>query len=248
MKKLISVIAALTLLTVVFGCKSTKETEKAEGSGLAGSKATVAKRKHELVDYQGATLGAQIPEWVMLVADGQYSQAALAKAMPDLKGKKVFVTVGRGDSLQFVRNWTDLVDVEVQVGDTMQRVVTKGVQASMSAQAASTGKEVDPTTVEQTLNMYKAAVSLVELNGLEKTASYWIENVTYEGDVQIDDYFEYYAVWTMDEKRYESQLTAAMKTVQENTSEGQALKEMIKGKLQNVVASSNDESVEEYEY
>ena len=95
--------------------------------------------------------------------------------MPGVQGKKTFVTIARGDNLDFTKEWTDLVDVEVQVGDQMQRVVGKAVSAAQKGRSSQTGDEKDPTKLEQELNMYKQAVSAVELNGLEKIASYWIQ-------------------------------------------------------------------------
>ena len=52
--------------------------------------------------------------------------------MPGINGKKAFVTIARGDNLAFTQQWTDLVDIEVQVGDEMQRIVGKAVSASHS--------------------------------------------------------------------------------------------------------------------
>ena len=240
MKKILNLVGTVLVLSMVFaGCKTTTTA----GSGIKGKAAKMGKWTTKLVDYQGATFGKEIPEWVTLLSEGQYSSQVLSKSMPGIEGKKVFVTIGRGNNLEFVRNWTDLVDVEVQVGDTFQRVVTKGVQASMNAKASETGKVLTEAEVQKKLDMYKAAVSLVELTGLEKTASYWIEAVRYEGKKAVNDYFEYYAVWTMDKKLFDKQIKAAMATVDDNTSEGQALKDMIRSKLMDSVVSSNDVAI-----
>lgn len=45
----------------------------------------------------------------------------------DYQGALFGVVTAVGDNLDFVKQWTDLVDIEVQVGDTMQRIVGKAV-------------------------------------------------------------------------------------------------------------------------
>lgn len=240
MKKIISVAFIAAALALVMSCASTS----VKGSGYKGKAPTVAKSQVEIIDYQGASFGSEIPQWVVLVSQGQYSNTVLSQSMPDLKDKKVFVTIAQGDNLEFVKQWTDLVDVEVQVGDTMQRVVGKAVSASEAATAKETGKESDPTEVERKLNMYKEAVSTVEVNGLEKVASYWIEKKVTSNKKDVKDVFEYYAVWAMDQKKFDTQLDAAMKNVKDNTSEGAALKKALSAKLTGIVVSSNSADVE----
>lgn len=241
MKKSVISLMILAVLLCAMGCKTTEVA----GSGIKGQSATVAKSKVKIVDYQGATFGKEIPEWVVLVGEGNYSQSVLSKVMPDVDGKKVFVVMGQGDNLEFVRQWTDLVDVEVQVGDTMQRVVGKAVQAQMTGTNSQTGSTTEPSEIERRINMYKQAVSAVELNGLEKTASYWIEKQVLgdKKNVVLRDVFEYYTVWTMDEERFDAQLDAAMKNVDDNTSEGIELKKALSERLKNTMIASNDESV-----
>lgn len=244
MKRLIGFAAALTALALFAGCASSS----VKGSGVKGKAGKMVSSKIEIVDYQGASFGKEIPEWVMLVAEGQYSTNVLSKAMSDLKNKKVFVTLAQGDNLEFVKQWTDLVDVEVQVGDTMQRVVGKAVSASEVAGGKEVGKDAQPTELERSLSMYKEAVSAVEVNGLEKVASYWIEKIVTDKNKNKIESFEYYAVWAMDKDRYDRQIDAAMDSVQDNTSEGEKLKEILRTKLADVMISSNSAAVEEIAY
>ncbi|MFA6855706.1 MAG: hypothetical protein WCR31_00725 [Treponema sp.] len=240
--KAIFIMATVAALLAVTGCGTTAAVK---GSGIKGEKPEMAASKAKIVDYQGAAFGTEIPEWVIQVAQGEYSESALSKVMPDLKGRKIFVTMADGDNLEFVKQWTDLVDVETQVGDTMQRVVGKVVQASEDAKAKEAGKEFDPTEVSRKLKLYKEAVAAVEINGLEKTASYWVEKQSGSAkDGNNKDVFEYYAVWSMDKSVYDAQLNAALQTVKDNTSESENLKKMLKDKLSDLVLTSNDLSAE----
>ena len=90
MKKSLKMIMAAAIALAALGFAGCKTTE-VSGSGIKGKSATVKKVKRQIVDYQGATLGSEIPQWVKLVSEGQYGQKVLSKAMPDLEGKKVFV-------------------------------------------------------------------------------------------------------------------------------------------------------------
>lgn len=165
--------------------------------------------------------------------------------MPGIAGKKPFVVVSRGDNLEFTKQWADLVDVEVQVGDEMQRIVGKAVSAAQKGRSKQSGDVKDPTTLEQELNMYKQAVSAVELNGLEKIASYWIQKEVKPSKKAKESkvYYEYYAVWGMTKKLYDAQIQSAMSSIEDNTDEGKALKEALSLKLQNMMITSNNEEV-----
>ncbi len=220
-------------------------TTKVSGSGIKGKASKVQKNYVTILDYQGASFGSEIPQWVVEIGNGNYSAEYLSPIMPGISGKKAFVVVARGDNLEFTKQWADLVDVEVQVGDEMQRIVGKAVSAAQKGRSKQSGDVKEATSLEQELNMYKQAVSAVELNGLEKIASYWIQKEvkTSKKAKESKIYYEYYAVWGMPKKLYDIQLQNAMSRVEDNTSEGKALKEALSLKLQNMMITSNDEEI-----
>ena len=239
MKKTILVLVAVA--AVLFSSCGT--TKGVSGSGIKGKAPKVKMPIVDIIDYQGSSLGREIPEWVAAVAEGNYSEEYLSTVMPGISDKKTFVVLARGDNLEYTKQWADLVDVEVQVGDEMQRIVGKAVSAAQKGRLKQTGDTRDPTALEQELNMYKQAVSAVELNGLTKIASYWIQNKPRAKDSA--PYYEYYAVWGMSKKLYDVQINNAMNSVKDNTDEGKALKEALSLKLQNMMITSNDASVTE---
>lgn len=241
MKKSLSVAALILAAVCITGCKTTE----VKGSGIKGKPAKMAQNYVTLLDYQGASFGTEIPQWVMAVGEGNYSPEALSKVMPGVSGKKIFVTIGRGDNLSFVQQWTDLVDIEVQVGDQMQRVVGKAVSAAQKGRSTQEGYTADATILEQELNMYKEAISAVELNGLEKIASYWIQKEVKKNKRSADSVvtYEYYAVWGMDEKLYNKQIYTAITSVDDNTDEGAELKALLSKKLQSMMLFSNDDEL-----
>lgn len=226
-------------LSVLAGCTTTS----VKGSGIKGKSATVKTGKRIIADYQGATLGKEIPLWVEQLVEGQYSQQVLSKSMPGLENKKVFVTIGRGDNLEFVRTWNDLVDIETEVAGTLERVAGKTVEAEMKGNSSAKGNRTDSAELERTLNMYRASLVNVRLSGLERIASYWLEIQVLEKKKVVSDYYEYYSVWAMDENLFERQLEEAMSKVEETSTESQQLKNIVSRKLSDSVAISNDENV-----
>ena len=244
MKKISSLLIAGAVVSVLL---TSCATTSVKGSGLKGNGANVKKNYVTIVDYQGASFGSEIPQWVVEIGNGNYSSQYLNTIMPGISGKKIFVTVARGDNLEFTKQWTDLVDVEVQVGDEMQRVIGKAVSASQKGRSKQSGDIKDATTLEQELNMYKQAVSAVELNGLEKIASYWIQKEVKDSkNAKVSNvYYEYYVVWGMDQKLYDTQINNAVNSVEDNTDEGKALKAALSKKLQAMMVTSNDEDINE---
>lgn len=240
-KQILSLLCASIVTLGLIGCATTS----VKGSGIKGNSATVKKNYVQILDYQGASFGSEIPQWVVEIGNGNYSSEYLKSIMPGITGKKAFVTVARGDNLAFTQQWTDLVDIEVQVGDEMQRIVGKAVSASQKGRSKQTGDSADPTKLEQELNMYKQAVSAVELNGLEKIASYWIQKEVKptKNSKESKVYYEYYAIWGIKENLYNAQLKTAMDSIEDNTDEGKALKAALSKKLQSMMITSNDDEV-----
>ena len=240
MKKILGIAAAALMISLLAGCATTKT---ASSNIKGGNKAKVGRKSYQIVDYQGATLGKEVPAWEELLVEGQYSQQVLSKVMPGLEGKKVFVTTGRGDNLDFVRSWTDLVQIETEVSGALERVTGKAVTASMEGNASQTGTKADPTQVERTLNDFRMAVQTVRISGLEKIAEYWILTEVTEKKELVDTYYEYYAVWAMNEDNFNRQLDAALGKIRDTTSETEELKEMVKDKLRDTLAISNSPEV-----
>lgn len=246
MKKMNIIVLSVFAAAMLLGCATTS-AKSVKGSGMKGKSASVQKNYVKIVDYQGASFGSEIPEWVVEIGNGQYSPSVLSKVMPDVNGKKIFVTIGRGDNLEFVREWTDLVDVENKVGAEMSRVVGKAVEAVMSGSATSEGDTREATQLVQELNMVKEAVSAVEVNGLEQIASYWIQKEVKKTSKSTESkvYYEYYAVWGINQKLYNSQINSALSHVSDNTDESKALKAALSKKLQNLLVGSNDDEISE---
>lgn len=242
MKNVFGIVAAMATLALFASCKTTS----VQGSGLKGADPKMSVGKTAIIDYQGRELGGEIPLWVKELANGNYSESALSKIMPDVKGKKIFVTIGYGDNLDFVRQWTDLVDVETEVTSSLERVAVKAVQAEMTGSSASAGSQtVNPAEIQKNQDMYRASLSSVRVTGLEKIAQYWILSQVVDGKtVLTEPKYSYYAVWGIEKKIYETHIDEAMSKINDTTTEGEMLKKMVREKLvEKLSISSNDATV-----
>ena len=123
MKKILGMMVIVASFLAFMGCATTK---------TKGQSSKVDTGKRVLIDYQGATFGSEIPEWVKLIGEGQYSEKVLSKSMPGVENKKVFVVTNRGNKLNYIEQWADLVKIETEVAGIMERVAGKSVEATMN--------------------------------------------------------------------------------------------------------------------
>lgn len=128
MKKILGMMVIVASFLAFMGCATTKT----KGSGIKGQGSKVDTGKRVLIDYQGATFGSEIPEWVKLIGEGQYSEKVLSKSIPGVENKKVFVVTNRGNNLNYIEQWADLVKIETEVAGIMERVAGKSVEATMN--------------------------------------------------------------------------------------------------------------------
>ena len=220
MKKFISVIAALSAAALFVSCGSTKNTVQVSSQNV----------KVERVDWQGLSTGSMPPAWLEAVTSGDVY--AVAKALDvDSKQNKVFVISNSGPNLDFLKAWTDNVDVVSEVSGSMSRVVGQSVQANMTG---------TPEEVQKNVEQAVTVASSVELIGLEKRASYWVQTRRLKTGVKEPssdaDYepavYTYYVVYTMSNEVFEKSLDSAMERgISENTENASVLKQIITASL-----------------
>lgn len=221
MKKIIlgmsAVIAASAMLT---GCFSSKKA--AEPMAKVTTQNVVIQR----IDWQGASTGSNPPAWVEAVTSGDVDTVASALNI-DSKKYKVFVISNSGPNLDFLKAWTDNVNVVSEVSGSLSRVVGQAVQANMQG----TTEEV-----QKSVNQAVTVASSVELNGLEKAASYWIQTRRQRTGVETpmsdDDYepavYTYYVVYKMESAVFDKSLKSATdRGIPENTENASVLKQII---------------------
>jgi hypothetical protein len=214
---------------------------------FAAPKAKQAKMKIEIMNRPGMALGTEIPRWVEAVLEGD--NKTIAKSLKiDLKEYQIFVFSNQGEDLEFLKTWTDQVDVLRQVANSFSIAV--GQSANAVFQGTSGDENKKKMAIDQTIK----ALSTIEMNGLLKESQYWIQfrkpkqgvKVTKKSpDSAFDYYYEYYVVFTMDRDIYDAQLDAALNGIEDNASETVLLKKALSENLRApLLDKAADESVE----
>ncbi|EID86048.1 hypothetical protein MSI_00040 [Treponema sp. JC4] len=216
-------------------------------SNVFAAKAKQAKVKIEIVNRPGMALGTDIPNWVQAVLEGD--NKTIAKSLKiDLKEHQIFVFSNQGTDLEFLKTWTDQVDVQRQVANSFSLAV--GQSANAVFQGSSGEENKKQMAIDQTIK----ALSAIEINGLLKESQYWIQfrkpkqgvKITKKSpDSAYEYYYEYYVVFTMSRDIYDAQLDAALNGIEDNASETAILKKALSENLRApLLDKAADESVE----
>ena len=227
----------VVLLVAILGCTNV----------FAAGKAKNQKTRIEIVNRPGMSLETDIPSWVEAVLEGD--NKSIAKSLKiDLKEQQIFVFSNQGTDLEFLKTWTDQVDVQRQVANSFSMAV--GQSANAVFQGASGDENKKKMAIDQTIK----ALSAMEINGLLKESQYWIQfrkpkqgmKVTKKSpDSAYEYYYEYYVVFTMNRELYETQLEAALNGVEDNASETVLLKKALSQDLrQPLIDKVKDDSTE----
>ena len=230
MKKILVILLCLMCVTSVFAAKAKEQ-----------------KVKIEVVNRPGMALGTDIPEWVVSVLEGD--NKSIAKSLKiDLKDTQIFVFSNQGTDLEFLKTWTDQVDVQRQVANSFSMAV------GQSANAVFQGSAGDENKRQQAIDQTVKALSAIEINGLSKDAQYWMQfkrpkqglKVTKKSpESSYDYYYEYYVIFTMPRAIYEAQLEAALNGIEDNASETELLKKALSENLRApLLDKAADDSVE----
>lgn len=209
------------------------------------------KTKIEIVNRPGMALGTAIPAWVEAVLEGD--NKVIAKSLKiDQADSQIFVFTNQGNDLEFLKTWTDQVDVQRQVANSFSMAVGQSANAVFQGNSS----EIE-TKRNQVIDQTVKALSAMEINGLMKEAQYWIQfkrpkqgvKITKKSkDSDFDYYYEYYVVFTMNRGIYDTQLQAALDGVEDNASETVLLKKALSENLRAPLIDKPVDNTVEYDF
>jgi len=233
-------LGAIAVSALFLGCKSHPK--------LQGQTPVMATGTPEVIDYPGKALGTPVPEWVFAVDQG--ANKKIAKALGLDSHTKIFVVTNKGNDLDFLKTWSDQVDIRAEVSSAIEQTIAQSVQAAFE------GTDADTQTKERAYSIYSASMTNLTLNGLQKEAHYWIKTRTPKAGVKKArkdaDYnieYTYYVVFGIDKKSFAEQMEAAIADVEDNTNQSELLKSVLTEKLnETIVVKEGDASEDEYDY
>lgn len=199
----------------------------------------------QIYDRQGFAEDRPIPNWVYAIIDGERS-----KVQKELKldGKQIFVFNQNNEDLDFLKTWTDNVDVRAEVSKSINEAVGQATEAFLKE------SQGDETSKKKAVEQTTTALSTVTITGLMKEAQYWIQyrrpkqNVKKaKKDSDYDYYYTYYVVFAIDQEAYQKQLDEPLKNIEENTSESEALRKTVSAHLRAPLLPKSDSKTSEIE-
>lgn len=217
MKKLILVVLGLALVAPVFAAKKGKAPK-------------ITSERPVIIDYQGQATGSEIPAWVQAVSEG--SQRKIRKSLDIGDEDAIFFLSNKGNDLDFLKTWTDQVDVRAEVASSLEQTVGQTVVSELEA------KQTDKQTKERAARLYSSTMTNITLNGLTKEAFYWVKTRILKPGVKkakteadyIDEY-TYYVVYSIKQNLYNLQLKKALDDVEDNDDQTVFLKSVLTEKL-----------------
>lgn len=212
---------------VFASCKSTKK--------MAAEPAKINTSTTEILAYQGSEWGDQCPKWVRTLNQGSVKNVAKELEV-DTKTDMIFVAQGSNKDKELAEVWVKNIEAKQEIAAAISQVIASDAEAAMEAEE---GNELDEATKKKLYRSATSMASAIELNGLQKIASFWVRTGTLKKGVKkrtnLSDYEEikytYYVVYQMAIDDFKKQAEAAMKTVPDNTSEQAYLKRVLAEKI-----------------
>ena len=176
------------------------------------------KAKHverELIDWKGAAIGQDVPQWVSDAVDGNYDSLS---ARSELKDKVIFIAENRGKNQNILKSWTDNFDIQGGFGRAVGNYV---VAAFGGAQQGSLNDAEAQSYLEDLVGTF----SKVKVTGLTKKLDYWVQERVIDNDAKTtEDIYQYFVVYAMDNEDFRTQMDKALGKVDPKTQKQQEVK------------------------
>jgi len=215
------VMCALAL--AMTACASNTPQQTGTGPGSAAPPPKPAPKIERIrVDYQGAAIGSDVPEWVEAATN---MDIETIKKIPRFKGKVPIVAVNTGQNLDILRSWVNNFDVQAQIS----RMISNYVEAEFG------GKQKGNKNSPENINFVEEMVttfSNAKISGLGKEMDYWIKLRTKDHDkgTETEGYF-YYVVYSISEEDLNYQVAQSLGKVKTKTKEQEEIKQDVEAAM-----------------
>lgn len=227
MKKLsIAIIAGFLTAVALCSCASTPK---------AGAPKAAVKGFHaELTDWQSASTGGSVPEWVEAVLNAD-SEDTVRTLLKKPEGYRIWAIDNQGENLDALKVLTDNFDIQARVASSISQNVTQDAERIQELEGATDKAEIK----RQAAGVAQMVTTNLTLNGLERVTGYWTKY--YMADKKGNpvagengkEKYHYIVVMGMEGERFNAQLDAAMKKIDENTSESEYLRKLASAVITN---------------
>ena len=218
-KNLVKTVLVLSAaLMLMAGCvstgASTVQNTPQQASGNARN------LKFEIIDWQGASFGAEIPEWARIVLTDKEELDRIAAA-PTYKDLAVRTASAQGKDVDLLKRWVQN-DITAAVAREIAQTITV-----KSGQGMSGNKDSD-NDAQKLLQDVMGVFSSVTLNGLEKSRDVWVQRRDKQSGKES---YEYVAVYVINKENLLLQIDRALGKVAAKTEKEKAMLTDIKAAI-----------------
>jgi hypothetical protein len=206
---------AAALLLVLASCAGAPAV-RGTGEGSASPVPQPAKTIERIrLDYKGAAIGADIPDWVEWAIDNDYD--AITR-LSRFRGRVPIINYAQGKNLDLLRSWVNNFNIQAQVS----RQIVNYVEANFGG--AQLGTKDSPEN-QQFLKEVVGTFSNTTINGLSQDLDYWILLRTVDHTKETEtELYNYYVVYSIAEEDLNYQIAQAMGKVTAKNAEQQEIK------------------------
>jgi len=200
--KVFTLIAALMVIVVFAGCKS---SAKAAPEIKLESTAKV-----ELIEHKGTAFGiTAIPPWLSTFI--QRNGTRSVEELPDYKGKYVIIGQANGAGLQQVETWAKNFDAQQQIGATVESRVASVFKAH---------ENLLPGDADAKRKYDNAINTLVRATytGAKQEADWWLHQKVTEKGKQPETRYTSFVLYTIDKTILDQQIRDQIKKIRDNES------------------------------
>ena len=198
MKSVIKVLLSIFMLMLLFvSCQSTSKEATTD---------VVSKHvEREMIDWKSASIGSEIPSWVVDAVDQNYSAIA---QLPQFENKIIFFAEDQGKNLDMLKSWVNNFNVQGSFSKSVSNFVITKFGGEQS------GSKSDETS-ESFLKEITSTFSKTEINGLSKELDYWVKVRYIDNDKQkTEDIYQYFVVYAIDKNELKLQFDRALGLVE----------------------------------
>ena len=215
MKTKFVILALPALAFVCAGCGTKSPALERNQQPAGPGQPVVAARviNYTITDWQGASLGRPIPEWVDYISDR--NKEALAR-VPGLGGKEIYIHTDEAADLDLIRANADI---------TAFAQISTQIKAAIATDAGNKlSGDKDTGAKRQYIDTTAGLVSQNVVSGFIRDRDFW-QRKQYNDGRQMIEYLAVYAISTDD---FKLQLDRALGRVEAKTQEEREAKDAIR--------------------
>jgi hypothetical protein len=170
------------------------------------------------IDYRGASVGGQVPEWVIWAGEGDPDNQIAD--LPRLNGKKTILVQEEGKNLDLLQVW---VNLQAQ-GDAAAMIKNSVETEAGNSTAGDKNTEGNKSVVARFINNFSQAT----ISGLGREMDFWIKERSKSSGAEN---YSYYVVYGITEDNFNFLIEQALGKVQAKTQEEKEMINEIKDRM-----------------